>query len=662
MKKSLLYLFMLVCSVTLFTGCSDDDDNGGGNLAMALQSSVVGTYEGDLRVVLPELHLDNTQERKIFVKADGQENVQLVLRDFSIEVAGSPVTVGDIDVSGIVLSGDVSNVQLEEKKVTISHPDLGELPVTVSGNVASGKANLNIQVVWNELDIDVTFAGDRISTEVDDSDYAKELVGWYAQESMTATGAPEGFDAEEWPGSSGIEFTYAGYNKINVKQFYVSFPPRTERISIENVAIEKETDGTITIAEVKKTIEGYSNKGEELSLVFSGFVKDGKPTLNISLKSSKNDITYVYVGEPKKLTGAAIESFTISGDVVKVQPEMDNERNVVFFVKKGTTAEQLKLVPAFTVSEGAKVMYNDAEYVAGTPVDFSVEQTFEVVSQKGDNLSYTVTYREWTDPFAMNFDEWEQQNEATDENKKYYGPVGGWSSSNGGVEYLKNMGGLLAMMAGVNPYPADKPYAVVQTNDSKSGSAARLESLDTKGVESIYGFPAVPKVTSGSVFNGFFKVETDNTLRSTRFGDPCDKEPKSFTGSYKYTPGEVYYEALYPGDTQKANEVKEVDKKDMPAMNAVLYEVETYAFDYLDGTNLLTSDKVVAIASVNYDEAAEAGKYIDFNVNFMYKDGKSWDASKKYKLAIVCSSSKDGDKFSGAPGSVLYVDDLKVSF
>ena len=46
----------------------------------------------------------------------------------------------------------------------------------------------------------------------------------------------------------------------------------------------------------------------------------------------------------------------------------------------------------------------------------------------------------------------------------------------------------------------------------------------------------------------------------------------------------------------------------------------------------------------------------------MYKDGKSWDATKKYKLAIVCSSSKDGDKFSGAPGSVLYVDDLKVSF
>ena len=27
MKKNLLYLFALICSVSLFTACSDDDDN-----------------------------------------------------------------------------------------------------------------------------------------------------------------------------------------------------------------------------------------------------------------------------------------------------------------------------------------------------------------------------------------------------------------------------------------------------------------------------------------------------------------------------------------------------------------------------------------------------------------------------------------------------------
>ncbi len=37
-----------------------------------------------------------------------------------------------------------------------------------------------------------------------------------------------------------------------------------------------------------------------------------------------------------------------------------------------------------------------------------------------------------------------------------------------------------------------------------------------------------------------------------------------------------------------------------------------------------------------------------FSVDFKFKDGKNFDPAKKYKLAVVCSSSKDGDKFSGA--------------
>lgn len=94
-------------------------------------------------------------------------------------------------------------------------------------------------------------------------------------------------------------------------------------------------------------------------------------------------------------------------------------------------------------------------------------------------------------------------------------------------------------------------------------------------------------------------------------------------------------------------------------MNAVLYEVDSYASDVLDGTNLLTSDKIVAVASVDGKEQAS---YVDFDVNFTYKPGKSYNSSKKYKLAIVCSSSKDGDRFSGAPGSVLYLDNLEVTF
>lgn len=657
MKRNLFYyLFVVLYTATLFTSCSDDDGPGdGGDITKVLMENVLGTYSGELNVSVAGLPLDPINQ-KIFVQQDGVDKVKLSLRDFSILIGTAPVEVGDIEIGSIVLDGDASNVVLKETSTTMQHKDLGKLDLTVSGNVVNGKASLKIDVLQVDLDlnIQVSFEGDRISTDVDITDYAKELVGWYAQVSLKAVGAPDDFELS-FPGTFGIEFTYAGYNKINISSFPLSFPPKAQYIELENVIVEKASDGSITIAEVKQNIADYQNKGKEVVLAFSGIVKDGKPTLNISLKSEQYDISYVFIGE-KKLTGNNIESMTIEGNVVKVQPEM-NEGEIVFFVNAGTSTDQLKnLVPTFILSEGAILKYNDVEYVPGTPVDFSENQSFTVVSQKGNTQKYTVKYQEWVEKsFETTLDEWELQNtDVTEENMKYYAPVDGWSSSNGGVEYIKKMGFILG-----NPYTKDKPYAVLETNDAKSGSAASLTSLDTKGVASILGFPAVPKVTSGSLFNGFFKVETDNTLKSTRFGDPCEKEPKYFTGSYKYTPGKVYYQAKYPGDPQKANEVDIIDMKDTPAINAVLYEVDTYAFDYLNGTNLLTSEKVVAIASVKYDEAAEAG-YLDFNVQFEYK--KSFDTSKKYKLAIVCSSSKDGDKFSGAPGSVLCVDNLKVAF
>jgi hypothetical protein len=39
---------------------------------------------------------------------------------------------------------------------------------------------------------------------------------------------------------------------------------------------------------------------------------------------------------------------------------------------------------------------------------------------------------------------------------------------------------------------------------------------------------------------------------------------------------------------------------------------------------------------------------------------KEFDANKKYRMTIACSSSKDGDKFWGAPGSTLIVDEFEL--
>lgn len=46
---------MLICSMSLFTACNDDDDNGGEG--PQLGKDIAGTYNGELSVVSSELKL-----------------------------------------------------------------------------------------------------------------------------------------------------------------------------------------------------------------------------------------------------------------------------------------------------------------------------------------------------------------------------------------------------------------------------------------------------------------------------------------------------------------------------------------------------------------------------------------------------------------------------
>lgn len=678
MRKNLfVYLFGVLCSLALFTACSDDDGNkgnggseDGGGQPVSLQETVVGTYEGDLRVVLPELNLDNTQTRRIFVKADGAENVQLVLKDFSIEVAGAPVPVGDIEVSGIALEGDATAVQLKETTVTILHPDLGELPVTVSGDIASGKANLSIKVVWSDLNIDVTFTGNRISHEVFDEDYGKMFAGYYprTENGFTCDYTEEGFELK-YP-TDGITLVSDTYSKLSfaadwtgAKVLSVSFPVKPEfgdvsdqykyqKISMD-ATIQKNADGTYSIQEYKGNIEALEGQREAIGYTISGTINDNRELkLNINLKSETYDVNYTFVSGLQKdgsdLLGVTFDKDILVGDPV-VKTTVLGGNWCLLYAKAGTTAADLTCIPTFEVSDGAKVVYNGALY-EGAALDFSVNQVIKVISEKDYiangvdaagteyNLSLGVL------DFSTALDNWEAKGNVNDADMVYYEPVLGWKTSNPGVEYLKSM-------SFITKYDKTKPYAVTEC-EGVSGKAAKLTTLNSGGSM----LSMVPVVTSGSLFNGSFVTEISNTLLSTLFGQPCEKEPKSFSGSYTYKAGEDYYVCKDPANANKA-EIDET-KKDLPAMNAVLYEVADYS-EFLNGTNLLTSDKVVAIASV---DGTEQEAWTSFNVDFMWKEGKSWDASKKYKLAIVCSSSKDGDKFSGAPGSVLCVDDLKVSF
>ena len=334
---------------------------------------------------------------------------------------------------------------------------------------------------------------------------------------------------------------------------------------------------------------------------------------------------------------ALITEFTFSSEYVTTQPLIDG-KNIIFYVADTIPVEALAaLAPEIKISDKATISPK-----SGEKQDFSKAVTYTVTSEDGVTTAvYTVSVGGKGRKYG--FEEWVVANEGQTPENTFYEVAGGWSSSNTGAFLLKAM------------QMTDR-VVVTQNDDAYSGkSAARIETLDTKGAD--YGFVKVPKVTTGTLFLGEFETEMTNTLASTKFGVPFSTKPSVLKGYYKYAPGEVYYKS----SKDEANEFTVVEgQKDECAINAILYEVSTFDDpnyeEYLTGVNAYTSDKLVAVAQLQ-DGTAKA-EYTSFELEFQYI--KAYDPAKKYRLAIICSSSKDGDSFSGAPGSVLFVDDFEL--
>ncbi len=143
-------------------------------------------------------------------------------------------------------------------------------------------------------------------------------------------------------------------------------------------------------------------------------------------------------------------------------------------------------------------------------------------------------------------------------------------------------------------------------------------------------------------------------LKSTKFGIAYDKEPKLFKGVYKYKAGTNYI------DGSKKPVEEGLDVVDECSIAAVLYEAKDASGKdvTLTGVDINTSEYRVAEARLKDGTDKEA--WTAFELTFEYFPDKVYDSTKEYKLAIVCSSSKEGDKFKGAANSTLIVDELEV--
>lgn len=169
-------------------------------------------------------------------------------------------------------------------------------------------------------------------------------------------------------------------------------------------------------------------------------------------------------------------------------------------------------------------------------------------------------------------------------------------------------------------------------------------------------------VVPGSIYNGKLNPAMlfESSLEVTLFGSDYALVPFKLSASVKYKAGAQMINGLNN---------KKLDTKDKGSIVAVFYEVDQTLIKgddmstYLTGLNLHNDPRVIAKAVCEIEDT-EGEDWVKVESSFTVVNKEAWEAldfkTKKYRLALVLSSSYMGDKFLGAIGSTLLVDKLEM--
>lgn len=347
-----------------------------------------------------------------------------------------------------------------------------------------------------------------------------------------------------------------------------------------------------------------------------------------------------------------ILSVSLPGDALSRTPDIENNR-VTLIVKNNVSLA--RLAPEFTLTPGASI-----DPPSGTSLDFTRPQLYTTVSEDGQwHKEYTVTAQHLVSiQLKYSFEDVNLIKTSAggvyDEFYSTFTPEGSsqtvtttWASGNSGFALTNGKNG-------------PDTYPTYQYNEGKEGKCACLVTRST----GVWGAMVNKPLAAGSLFLGKFdsSLAVAHPMQATKFGVQFMNIPGSFSGWYHYTPGEVYMEF----DESAKGKLKEVPgRKDRCNIYAVFYE-STPDMEYLDGTNVLAADNpnILAVAQLDESLRGATSGWTYFDVPFVFREGKEVDSKKldegRYSLAIVMTSSEEGDFFSGAVGSRLLVDELFI--
>ena len=316
--------------------------------------------------------------------------------------------------------------------------------------------------------------------------------------------------------------------------------------------------------------------------------------------------------------------------------------DLTFQIKR--KANVTNFAPQFRLTEGATISPEN-----GSKHDFSKGPVvYTVTSQDGNNSRvYRIKFKRDTIMVGdtVKFDFEHAVIESPTKSATFYK----WQEQ--GADGMEDMWG--SGNAGFSLTASGKP--------AETYPAVSIDGYDGKGVQlttrstGFFGWLASKPIAAGSLFYGTFEMKNAiaKPLEATQFGHPFNRKPLTVTGYYKYSPGPKVINS-------KSKELENV--KDSAAIYAVFYRNhdDNGTKIVLDGSNIKTSNLIVAMADMGY--VAPQDDWTEFKFQFNYLSDISLDVLDQngYSLAIVFSSSKQGDQFIGAVGSTLCVDKIRI--
>lgn len=314
------------------------------------------------------------------------------------------------------------------------------------------------------------------------------------------------------------------------------------------------------------------------------------------------------------------------------------------YISVNGKADLTRLAPEFVLTEGATI-----EPASGSSHDFTHPVRYTVTSADGNwHRTYSVII---SDDLQIIPTQFHFENLSSKSNKyhifyeenKAEGEFMEWASANQG--YVLVSGGSPA-----TEYPTSQADGGV--GNSK---CAKLVTKSTGGLGDLVGAP----LAAGNLFIGTFNFNSSisDPLKSTTIGKIFHKKPLRLKGYYKYKAGSTYMD----GKTEVPGQ------KDDFTIYGIFYQTDE-TLRSMDGylaINEFKDPHMVALALLPESERKETDEWTAFDIPFDYhKYGKEIDPEAlsrgEYKISIVLSSSKDGDRFKGAIGSTLYVDELEL--